>query len=250
MSASALYEGWVRHRRFEPVEHAFRYRIFMTLLDLDELPDVLDRHPLYSARRAAPMRFRRADYLGPPDVPLAQAARALVRERTGHHPEGPVRLLTQLRVLGRIFNPVSFYYLYDRPGKRVEAVIAEVTNTPWRERHAYVVRRDDELGPVSAILPKRFHVSPFMPMDQSYDWRVTDPGDLLHARIATRENGRAVFDAVLALRRREMTPAAMTRVLLTYPPMSLAVPARIYGQALRLKLKRVPYFPHPEASAR
>ena len=244
MSDSAIYEGWVRHRRFGPVRHSFRYRVFMTLLDLDELPDVFDRHPLYSARRPAPVRFRRSDYLGDPGVPLAESARSLVRERTGHRPDGPVRLLTHLRYLGRSFNPVSFYYLYDRGGRRVDAVIAEVTNIPWRERHAYVVERNGS-GPIRGRLAKRLHVSPFMPMDQAYDWRISEPGDALDVRITNVENGARVFDANLAMRRRELSPSLMTRVLLTYPPMSLAVPARIYANALRLKLKGARYHPHP-----
>jgi DUF1365 family protein len=216
----------------------------MTLLDLDELPELFDRHPLYSARRPAPVRFRRSDYLGDPDVPLAESARRLVEERTGHQPQGPVRLLTHLRYLGRSFNPVSFYYLYDRAGERVEAVIAEVTNIPWRERHSYVVERSGS-GPIRGRLAKRLHVSPFMPMEQAYDWRITVPGDALHVRIANLEGGSRVFDATLAMRRRELSPALMTRVLLTYPPMSLAVPARIYANALRLKLKGARYHPHP-----
>jgi DUF1365 family protein len=248
MSNSAIYEGWVSHRRLGKVRHSFRYRVFMTLLDLDELPDVFDRHPLYSARRPAPVRFRRSDYLGDPDVPLAESARSLVRERTGHRPEGPVRLLTHLRYLGRSFNPVSFYYLYDRGGRRVEAVIAEVTNIPWRERYAYVVERNSS-GPISGRLAKRLHVSPFMPMNQFYDWRISEPGDALDVRIANVENGTRVFDATLAMRRRELSPSRMTRVLLTYPPMSLAVPARIYVNALRLKLKGTRFHPHPPVRA-
>ena len=246
MSNSAIYEGWVSHRRLGTVRHSFRHRVFMTWLDLDELPDVFDRHLLYSARRPAPARFRRSDYLGDPDVPLAESARSLVRERTGHRPEGPVRLLTHLRYLGRSFNPVSFYYLYDRGGRRVEAVIAEVTNIPWRERHAYVVERKGS-GPIRGRLAKRLHVSPFMPMDQSYDWRISEPGDALDVRIANVENGTRVFDATLTMRRRQLCPSLMTRVLLTYPPMSLVVPARIYANALRLKLKGARYHPHPPA---
>jgi uncharacterized protein len=248
VSSSAIYEGWVRHRRLGEVQHSFRYRVFMTLLDLDELPELFDRHPLYSARRPAPVRFRRSDYLGDPDVPLAESARRLVEARTGHRPEGPVRLLTHLRYLGHSFNPVSFYYLYDRAGERVEAVIAEVTNIPWRERHAYVVERNGS-GPIRGRLAKRLHVSPFMPMEQEYEWRITEPGDALHVRIANLDGGSRVFDATLAMRRRELSPALMTRVLLTYPPMSLAVPARIYANALRLKLKGARYHPHPGARA-
>jgi DUF1365 family protein len=241
MTASALYEGWVTHHRRVPAQHAFRYRLFMTLLDLGELPDLFDRHPLWSARRPAPMRFRRSDHFGDPDMPLAESALEAVAQRTGRRPAGPVRLLTHLRCLGRVFNPVSFFYVYD--GDALDAVIAEVTNTPWKDRHVYVVPREGESGPPGGVLPKRMHVSPFMSMEQAYDWRVTEPGDTLRVRIATLEEGREVFGASLALRRRELTSARMTRVLLTYPPMSLAVPARIYGQALRLALKRVPQHP-------
>ena len=209
---------------------------------------MFDRHPLYSARRPAPVRFRRSDYLGDPDAPLAESARRLVAERTGHRPEGPVRLLTHLRYLGHSFNPVSFYYLYDRAGERVDAVIAEVTNIPWRERHAYVVERNGS-GPIRGRFAKRLHVSPFMPMEQAYDWRITEPGDALDVRIASVERGKRVFDATLAMRRRELSPALMTRVLLTYPPMSLAVPGRIYANALRLKLKGARYHRHDRARA-
>lgn len=244
MTNSAIYEGWVSHRRLGAVPHSFRYPVFMTLLDLDELPGVFDRHPLYSARRPAPVRFRRSDYLGDPDIPLAESARRLVRERIGRRPEGPVRLLTHLRYLGHGFNPVSFYYLYDRAGSRVDSVIAEVTNIPWRERHAYVVERNGS-GPIRGRLAKRLHVSPFMPMDQHYEWQISEPGDALGVRITNVENGDRVFDATLAMRRRELSRALMTRVLLTYPPMSLAVPARIYANALRLKLKGARYHPHP-----
>ena len=245
MSASAIYEGWVRHRRFGSAAHSFRYRVFMTLLDLDELPGLFDRHPLYSARRPAPARFRRSDHLGDPGVPVAESARRLVEERTGRRPEGPVRLLTNLRYLGLNFNPVSFFYLYDRTAESVDAVIAEVTNTPWRQRHAYVLGREGP-GPIRGVVDKRMHVSPFMPMEQAYDWRIGEPGEDLHVRIANLEGGRTVFDATLALRRRELSPARMTRILLTYPPASLAVPARIYLNALRLKLRGAPYHRPPE----
>ena len=122
----------------------------MSLLDLDELPELFDRHPLYSARRPAPARFRRSDYLGDPSVPLAESARRLVEQRTGRRPNGPVRLLTNLRYLGLVFNPVSFFYLYDRSEEEVDAVIAEVTNTPWRQRHAYVVERATTRGRFAA----------------------------------------------------------------------------------------------------
>ncbi|MFP5388745.1 MAG: DUF1365 domain-containing protein, partial [Thermoleophilia bacterium] len=163
MSASAVYEGWVRHRRFEPIEHSFRYPLFLMYLDLDELPEVLDPFPLFSARRPAPAHFRRSDYMGDPGRPLAESARDAVETATGRRPAGPVRLLANLRYLGHIFNPVSFYYCFEQAGERVEAVVADVNNIPWGERHPYVLARGSRRGTVlSDELDKDLHVSPLM----------------------------------------------------------------------------------------
>jgi DUF1365 family protein len=248
VTASALYEGWVRHRRLEPVEHEFRVKLFMAYLDLEELPQALDASRLWSARRPALAWFRRADYLGDPRRPLRAAVLDAVAERTGHRPDGPVRVLTQVRTLGYLFNPVSFYYCFDRAGERVEAVLAEVSNTPWRERHVYAVARGDEVGNVlHARIGKDFHVSPFLGMDAEYDWRLSTPGDDLQVHIESRHAGRPQFDATLALERREATPAALRRVLMRHPLMPLRVVGGIYAQALRLKLKGAPYHAHPRA---
>ena len=216
MTASALYEGWVRHRRHEPVAHEFRYRLFMSYLDLDELPELLDGVPLWSARRPAPAWFRRADYL---DV---------------DH-EGPVRVLTHVRTFGHLFNPVSLYYCFDRGGDRVEKVLAEVTNTPWGERHTYT------LDGLDAVIGKRFHVSPFLGMDAEYRIRMTLPGKQLRVHMESRRDGAVDFDATLALHRRELSPWPLAR----YPFMTARVIAAIYAQALRLRLKGAPYHSHP-----
>ena len=246
MTASAIYEGWVRHRRFEPVDHEFRYPLFLVYLDLAELPAVLDPYPLWSARRRAPARFRRADFLGDPARPLDDCVREAVEGETGERPAGPVRLLTGLRYLGHSFNPVSFYYCFDA-GARAQAVLAEVQNIPWKERHAYVLRRDGRVGPVlSQEIDKRFHVSPLMGMDQTYRFRVSEPGVTLSVHIESRPRGGGrTFDATLDLRRRELSRGLMARLLARYPAHSLQVVARIYAQALRLKLKGAHHFPHP-----
>jgi DUF1365 family protein len=250
MSASAVYEGWVRHRRFEPVEHSFRYRFFLTYLDLDELPGALDPFPLYSARRPAPARFRRADYMGDPARPLAECARDAVEAETGARPAGPVRLLGGLRYLGHSFNPVSFYYCFDSAGERVEAVVADVENIPWGERHPYVLARGRREGPVlSDEMDKALHVSPLMGMDQTYGFRATEPGERLAVHIESRPDaaaGHKSFDATLNLRRRELSRPLLAGMLARYPAMSLQVVAKIYAQSLRLKLKGARYFPHPE----
>jgi DUF1365 family protein len=253
VSASAVYEGWVRHRRFEPVEHAFRYRLFLMYLDLGELPGVLDPYPLWSARRPAPARFRREDFMGEPERPLDECARDAVEAATDSRPAGPVRLLAGLRYLGHCFNPVSFYYCFDSGGRRVEAVVADVENIPWGERHPYVLARGKRVGPVlSDELDKALHVSPLMGMDQTYAFRADEPGERLAVHIESRpaagdgEHGGRSFDATLSLRRRELSRPLLTRMLVRYPAMSLQVVAKIYAQSLRLKLKGARYFPHPE----
>jgi DUF1365 family protein len=252
VSASAVYEGWVRHRRFEPVEHSFRYRFFLMYLDLAELPRALDPYPLYSARRAAPARFRRADFMGDPEQPLDDCARDLVEAQTGKRPAGPVRLLTGLRYLGHSFNPVSFYYCVDHTGERVEAIVADVENIPWGQRHAYVLARGKAEGRILRDeFDKTLHVSPLMGMDQTYAFRATEPGDRLAVHIESRpragERGKS-FDATLSLRRHELSRPLMSRLLARYPAMSLQVVAKIYAQSLRLKLKGARYFPHPDGS--
>jgi DUF1365 family protein len=246
-TASAIYDGWIRHRRHSPVEHAFRYRHAMLYLDLDELPDVLDAHPLYSARGPALAWFRRTDHLGPADRSLADCVRDLVAERTGTRPTGPIRLLTTLRTVGHVFNPVSFYYCFDPTGEHVEAVVAHVTNTPWGESHAYVLDRAPGGGVMRDTVDKAFHVSPFIGMDGHYDWRVSEPGERLLVHIdETGADGEHVFDATLSLRRRELTRAGLSRSLARFPAASLRVLTLIYWNALRLKLRGAPYHRHPE----
>lgn len=249
MTASAVYEGWIRHRRFEPIEHSFRYRLFLMYLDLDELPQVLDPYPLWSARRPAPARFRRSDFLGDPDRPLAGCVRDAVEGRTGRRPAGPVRLLANLRYLGHVFNPVAFYYCFEPEEKQVEAVVADVSNIPWGERHPYVLARGARQGAVlTDEFDKALHVSPLMGMDQTYAFRATEPGARLLVHIESRpeDEERKAFDATLSLRRRELSGPLLTQMLARYPAMSLQVVAKIYAQALRLKLKGARYFPHPE----
>jgi DUF1365 family protein len=247
MTASALYEGWIGHRRFAPVEHSFRYPVFMAYLDLDELPHVLDPLPGWSARRPALAWLRRSDHLGDESRPLADCVRDAVEAELGERPAGPIRTLTNLRYFGHCFNPVSFFYCFDRAGERVEALLADVSNTPWKERHAYAIRAQNP-DLVAGRVEKRFHVSPLMAMDHVYEWRTTAPGTELEVRIASHREGRLAFDARLALTRRPLAPDTARRMLIRYPAMTAQVVARIYWQALRLRLKGAPWHPHPERS--
>ncbi len=250
---SALYVGHLRHRRFAPRRNDFRYRIYFTLIDLDELSTLFDGRWFWSSRRPALAWFRRADYLGDPATPLIEAVRDRVEQETGRRPSGPIRLLTHLRQFGYNFNPVSFYYVYDATGRELETVVAEITNTPWDERHSYVlsVAKAERVG--AKVLrwqfDKRFHVSPFLPMDMRYDWRFTAPGDSLDVHMENWREGRCDFDSTLTLRRLPLTSGSLARALASFPLMTLKVSWLIYWQALRLWWKRTPFFVHPEKHA-
>jgi DUF1365 family protein len=245
---SAIYDGWVQHRRHAPHAHAFRYRTAMLYLDLDEIDRVFARRWLWSANQRNVAEFCRSDYLRPLEMPLAEAVRARVAGHTGRHPQGPVRLLTHLRYFGHSFNPVSFYYCYAADGTTLEAVVAEITNTPWKERHAYVLPVDTAKRHGKALhweFEKNFHVSPFLPLDRDYSWRFTAPDDALRVHMDVSAAGKREFDATLVLQRRKIDGAGLARVLLRFPAMSLRVLAAIHWQALRLYLKGNPVYDHP-----
>ena len=236
IGASCLFEGTIFHLRREP-RRQFRHPLALAYLDLDELPTLLDGRLV----RPSPglVRFRRRDYLGDRGISLVRAVRELVEQQTGSRPSGPVRLLTQLRSFGHCFNPVSFYYCLDDAGERIEALVAEVTNTPWGERHAYVIPGG------AGRFQKALHVSPFLAMDQTYACRSTLPGRDLTVRIESTRHGEPVFEASLGLRRRELTPASLRAITARYPFATLRVLGLIYTHAIGLRLAGVGTFPHP-----
>ncbi|MEO5837521.1 MAG: DUF1365 domain-containing protein [Acidimicrobiales bacterium] len=226
---SAIYSGCMVHvRRGEP-EHRFTYDHHTLLIDLDELAQLDEGHRLLSIDRPNLMCFRRTDYFGDPRRPLADCIRDLVEVRLSLRPEGPIRQLAHLRTLGWLFNPIALYYCYERSGRTVVAVVAVVTNTPWKESHAYVMA-----GIGTHRFAKELHVSPFLGMQQTYEMTVTDPGEELIVRIASEEDGESVFFAQLHLRRQELTSHSLRWLVVKHPFATVAVSLRIHLQAARL----------------
>ncbi len=256
---SCIYQGTVAHARHGSVAHRFRYSLFMVYLDLDELPGLLKRLSLLSAARFAPAAFRRSDHLGDAAQPLGESVRRLVEQQTGSRPDGPIRLLTQLRYWGHYFSPLNLYYCFPRDGGPPEALVAEVNNTPWGERHCYVLwdgnrvstnRGDRDGGRQQRFRhAKAFHVSPFLGMDADYHWRITAPDSRLGVHIQSREAGRPVFDATLNLQRTPLSDRALAANLVRFPFMTIKIVGAIYFEAFRLWLKQAPFFPHPRKLA-
>jgi len=243
---SKIYVGQVSHKRHLPHVHEFSYRMFMMYLDLDELPSLFDRFLLWSARRKNIAWFNRKHHLGSAKQPLKKSVIDLVYKEKGIQLDGPVRLLTQLSYFGYGFNPVSFYYCFDKTGENLRVIVAEVNNTPWGEQFCYVlpVMSENKLKHVFK-LDKQFHVSPFNPMTQSYEWRLSEPGNVLSVYMKNNNEDGKLFEAVLLLKQQEITQRSLSRVLVSFPFMTMKIVAAIYFEALKLWLKKTPVYDHP-----
>ena len=242
-----IYQGVLSHRRRSPVNHQFTYPTSLVCIDLDTMTTTSSTPLVPSGWRFSPLRFQRSDYLGDHALPLSESVRQLVRDRLQFQVTGPVLLLTQVRQFGFVFNPISLYYCYSDTSTLI-AIVAEVTNTPWGERHCYAIDCRDDPTVVRHECAKQFHVSPFMPMDLLYRWRLTSPGTRATIHLQTTLSGESIFNAVLLLERKPFTWWNVSQMLFRFPAGSAQAVAAIYWQALKLWWKRAPFHPHPDKS--
>lgn len=245
---SALFVGKVGHSRFAPRKRAFSYPVYMVYLDLDQLegtrPAPFAGSRLFSKSGRAAVEFRREDFHGDPAVPLSESIRETVESQTGTRPDGPIRMLANLRTLGYQFNPIAVYYCFDAAGEHLTHVVADVSNIPYGESHAYVFETLPGTNDVDGTAEKVMHVSPFLEMDYTYRLRTTAPTDELAVLVSNSRDGRVDFSAVLRLSRRPATARELRRVVTRFPAMAISVTAKIFWQALKMRLTGYKWFGH------
>ncbi len=246
---SGLYEGSLLHARTAPAHNAFRYPVCFYGLDLDELPELDRRLTLFGYNRPAVLTFRDGDHLGDPQRPCKENVVAFLAERGIDLAGGRVLLITNLRLLGYVFNPVSYFHCYAADGS-LAAIVAEVSNT-FGERHSYLLTAENRVRDGARQVyehRKVMHVSPFFGMDQTYRFSFEGPGERMHAGVGIAEGGEQPFWAELTGVRHPLTDARIARALVRYPLMSQQVSGLIHWQAVKLAMKKVPFHRKPRFS--
>lgn len=241
---SRVARGRIRHRRFHPFTRTFEHDVTYFYLDLAEIPSLFRYPPLLTHGRWGFASFQPKNlYRDDAHPELEDALRSRVERELQFRPNGPIRILTQLAYWGYGFNPVSFYYFFDDQEKLL-AVLSEITNTPWAERHAYVLDlRDRQINEFDKI----FHVSPFLDMNYRYSWGFSRPANSIqiHMDNLATSNAQKHFDATLSLRLTPWTRSNVATALLRQPWMTFKTVALIYIHAGILWIRRAPFFSNP-----
>ena len=243
---SAVYTGTLRHRRFAPVRHEFTYPVFQVMLDIDRIPELMRLAWFTGYNRFNWASFYECDHFGDPSLPLRERVEQDAASQGIELPHGPIFLLTNLRYLGYCFNPISFYYCYDREGN-LAATLTEVNSTFGEQHNYWLIGAERHRNSFHYVRSKQMHVSPFLKMDMEYRFVLTPPGDRLTAHIDTMRGEERMLDATLTLEREPWTATAFGRVLRRFPMMTAKVIGAIHWEALKLYRKHVPFIPHPGA---
>jgi DUF1365 family protein len=251
---AAICPGSVVHRRTRPEQHEFRYPLSYAWFDPDDPDALCAAHPLWSTKHPSPARFRRRDYGAGPTGSLGESVRSDLATSLGRRPEGEIRMLTQLRRWGWLFNPITVFIAWDADPDVPVGAVLEVTNTPWNERHRYALplSAPDADGWSCSQIGKRLHVSPFLDETFRYDVRLRGVGERLDLRIDVVPTGGVDVDVEptvttsMSVTRRPITRAALADELWKNPIPTHRVSAGIHLQAARLWLKGVPFVRHPD----
>lgn len=244
---SHLLEGVVRHRRARPFAYELEHRVFYLALDLDELDEVPRRVRLIGRNRRNLLSFRDADHWLPPAHDLRASVHAHLRDEGVDAAGWRITLITNARVIGYVFNPVSFFLCRDRAGS-LALVVAEVNNTHG-ERHLYTLRPERDGAAFVSSMKKEMYVSPFLAPDGSYTVRVRDEPDRLRITINQLRDGDLQLHASMDLARRGLSSRAVARMLLRYPLITHRTIGMIHVHAVRLWRRGLRHYPHHRAAA-
>lgn len=238
---SAIYSGTLMHQRFVPSNHLFSYQMKMILLNLDELDELFAESKYWVKERLGMVSFRRQDYVPDEKETVKEAVLSTIEAETGKRPNGRVMMLTNLRYWGLQFNPATFFYCFDRESEALTHVLIEVHNTPWNERHRYVLPLK-ATGAKKAVFEKRFHVSPFNPMEMTYASGFVFSPENISTQIENYKDNSLHFKASLVLKKEKTDAEAMARFAFSSWRLPIKIIFAIYWQAFKLFLKRAPYY--------
>ncbi len=243
---SRLFIGNVRHRRFTPVLHELNYSLFMPAIDVDEIDELESKVWGFGTRWWHWARFKRSDYVG--QGSLKTAVRDKLTALTGTKCDGKVIAVCHLRYLGFYFSPVNFYYVYNKKGEW-KYLLAEVSNTPWNERHYYAIAANSDDEHFGWKQDKAFHVSPFNPIDQQYLWKIKPLTDKLNIHLECHKSEKH-FDATMVMKAKTLSTKNLLKCLIVTPIQTIKVVFGIYWHALKLWVKGAPFYSHPKYSVK